>query len=398
MRIGILGGTYNPPHLGHLRGARRAFDLLKLDHLYLVPSGTPPHKPLPEGSPTAQQRLDMTELGAAYLELGDQVSVLDWEIARGGASYTVDTLEQMHKLHPDAELWLVMGEDMFSTFESWRKPERIAQLCSILTFARTQGDGQDGLLVQTKKLYQAYPKAYIYTTTIADVIEISSTEIRAMLQTDNGAEYLPPAVYGYILRHGLYGATVDMNHLTVGQLRCVALTYLKPKRFAHVLGCEQTAIRLALRYGVDVETAQRAALLHDCTKWWSKEENLAYCDAHGIKLDKVERANGKLLHAKSGAKVAQEDFGVSEEIAIAIDRHTTGHPKMTDLDKVIYLADYIEPTRNFEGLEKLRKSCDQSLNAGMVHGLSMTVADMEADGLTVHSATKDTLKTLRKEV
>lgn len=397
MRIGILGGTFNPPHLGHLRGAKQVFDLLKLNHLYLVPGGIPPHKPLPEGSPTPDQRLEMTELAAAYLELGEQVSVLDWEVSRGGASYTVDTLEEMHKLHPDAEIWLIMGEDMFQSFQTWRKPERIAELASIATFARTQNAGQDGLMRQTKALYQAYPQGYFYNTAIPGVIEISSTEIRSLLQEGKGADYLPPAVYGYILRHGLYGTAVDLHNLTLEQLRYVALTYLKPRRFAHVLGCEQTAVRLALRHGVDVETAQRTALLHDCTKWWSKDDNLAFSDAHGIKLDKVERANGKLLHAKTGAVVAKEDFGVSDEIANAIDRHTTGHPKMSELDKVIYLADYIEPTRSFPGLEKLRQTCDESLTAGMILGLSMTIRDMESDGLTVHKATKNTLKAMQKE-
>ena len=92
MKIGVYGGTFNPPHLGHVTAARAVFELLKLDLLLLVPDGQPPHKTLPAGSPTPEQRLEMTRLAGEQLGLGDKVRVLDLELRREGRSYTAETL------------------------------------------------------------------------------------------------------------------------------------------------------------------------------------------------------------------------------------------------------------------------------------------------------------------
>ena len=97
MKIGIYGGTFNPPHLGHVTAARAVFELLKLDLLLLVPDGQPPHKTLPPGSPTAEQRLEMTRLAGEQLGLGEKVRTLDLELRREGRSYTAETLRQLHQ-------------------------------------------------------------------------------------------------------------------------------------------------------------------------------------------------------------------------------------------------------------------------------------------------------------
>ena len=95
MKIGVYGGTFNPPHLGHVTAARAVVELLKLDRLLLVPAGLPPHKTLPAGSPTPEQRLELTRLAGEQLGLGDRVQVLDLELKRTGRSYTSDTLAQL---------------------------------------------------------------------------------------------------------------------------------------------------------------------------------------------------------------------------------------------------------------------------------------------------------------
>lgn len=144
------------------------------------------------------------------------------------------------------------------------------------------------------------PDARIFTLTVPGVIDISSTELREQLASGTGENLLPPAVYGYILRNHLYGTDVNLKSLTLSQLRPVALSYLKYKRIPHVLGTEQEAIRLATRYGADVEKARVAALLHDCTKKLDMPEQLALCRQYGIELDELEQKALKLLHAKTG--------------------------------------------------------------------------------------------------
>ena len=202
-------------------------------------------------------------------------------------------------------------------------------------------------------------------------------------------------MYGYILREGLYDTRADLKHLPLRTLRPVALSYLKHKRIPHVLGTEQEAIRLAERYGADVEKARVAALLHDCTKRLDMEEQLALCRQYGIRLDALEQQALKLLHAKTGAAIARDVFGVDDEIYRAIWWHTTGHAGMTLLEKIMYLADYIEPSRDFPGVDKLRAVCYKDLDEGLLMGLEMTIEEMTSMGNPVHHATieaRDALK------
>lgn len=395
MKIGIYGGTYNPPHLGHLTAARAVFDMLGLDRLLLIPAGMPPHKTMPSGSPTADQRLEMTRLAAEQLGLGQRVQTLDMELRREGKSYTADTLEILKQQYPEDELWLLMGTDMFLTLQAWHRPEKILSLAGIAAFGRTEADTEELFAVQREYLSKTYPGARIFTLTIPGVVDISSTELREKLVKGTGEQYLSPAVYGYILRHGLYNTGADLKNLTLPQLRAAALSYLKNKRIPHVLGTEQEAVRLAERYGADVEKARVAALLHDCTKKLNMEEQLALCEQYGIELDALEQKALKLLHAKTGAEIARDVFGVDDEIYRAIWWHTTGHANMTLLEKIIYLADYMEPTRDFPGVEDLRKACYEDLDKGLLLGLEMSIEEMTAMGNPVHHATveaRDALK------
>lgn len=387
MKIGVYGGTFNPPHLGHLTAARSVFELLNLDLLLLIPAGLPPHKALPAGSPTPEQRLEMTRLAGEQLGLGDKVRTLDIELARGGRSFTSDTLAQLKEQYPDSELWLLMGTDMFLTLQAWHEPEKILSLAGIAAFGRTEEDTEELFSAQRDYLYKTYPQARIFTLTIPGVIDVSSTELREKLAKGQGSNLLAPAVYGYILREGLYNTHADLKNLTLSQLRPVALSYLKHKRIPHVLGTEQEAIRLAERYGADVEKARVAALLHDCTKKLDMPAQLALCEKYGIELDELERKALKLLHSKTGAAIARDVFGVDDEIYSAIWYHTTGHADMTKLEKIIYLADYIEPSRDFPGVDTLRKVCYEDLDKGLLLGLEMTIEEMTAMGNPVHRAT-----------
>ena len=384
MKIGIYGGTFNPPHLGHITAARAAFEMLKLDKLLIVPDGQPPHKDLPPDSPAPEQRLALTRLAAE--EMGDRAEVLDLELRREGRSYTSDTLTRLHALYPEDELWLLMGTDMFLTLHRWHEPETILSLAGIAAFGRTEADTEELFAAQRDYLYKSFPQARLFTLTIPGVVDISSTALRERLAAGGGANFLAPAVYGLILRKGLYG-TADLKHLPLSQLRPAALSYLKRRRIPHVLGTEQEAIRLAARYGADVEKARRAALLHDCTKKLDMEEQLSLCRQYGIQLDELEQRALKLLHARTGAEIARDVFGVDDEIYSAIRWHTTGHANMTLLEKIIYLADYIEPSRDFPGVDRLRKVCYEDLDRGLLTGLEMTIEEMQGMGDPVHHAT-----------
>ncbi len=395
MKIGVYGGTFNPPHLGHITAARTVFELLKLDKLLLIPAGDPPHKSLPEGAPTKEQRFHLARFAADSLGLGDRVEVLDVELCQTGKSYTSNTLAWLHDQYPGSELWLLMGTDMFLTLQAWHEPEAILSLAGIAAFGRSEADTEERFSVQRSYLYRTYPQARIFTLTIPGVIDVSSTELRERLSKGEGGSLLPPAVYGYILREGLYGTCAGLKNLGLEELRPVALSYLKYKRIPHVLGTEQEAIHLAERWGGDVEKARRAALLHDCTKKLDLPQQKELCRYYGIELDALEQETLKLLHAKTGAAIAENVFGTDSEVTNAIRWHTTGRAGMTLLEKIIYLADYIEPNRDFPGLAELRRACYEDLDAGLLLGMEMTIKEMEERGNPVHRATleaRDALK------
>ena len=393
MNIGIYGGTFDPPHIGHVTAARAAMEVLGLDKLVLVPDAQPPHKALPEGGAAPRQRYDMAVLATAAL--GKRAEVSDMELRRSGVSYTADTLAALREQYPDDTLYLLMGSDMFLSLHNWRRPEAIMAMAHIAPFSREAEDESAAFAAQSARLEREFG-AQVTVVPNPQVVELSSTEVRAALAQGGGEDLLPPPVWGYIQRERLYDTHTDLTHLTPEELRPIALSYLKPKRMPHVLGTEQEAVRLAERYGADVTKARIAALLHDCTKKLDMDEQLALCKKYHIPLDELEQKALKLLHSKTGAAIARDVFAVDDDVYNAIMYHTTGKPDMTLLEKIIYLADYIEPTRDFPGVETLRRTVYEDLDRGLLMGLTMTIDEMEEMGNPVHYMTRDARDYLMK--
>lgn len=378
MKIAIYGGSFNPPHCGHVEAAHSVLEQIKPDKLLVIPASMPPHKQLAERSPDAEERLKLTQL--AFAELPN-TEVSDIEILREGKSYTADTLEQLTAEYPGAELILTMGTDMFLEFETWHRFTFIMKSTKLAVFARNYGEELDIL-----KQAEYYEKEYG-----ADVLIIhhepkpmSSTGIRELLCCRMGADDLPDAVYSQIISNGDYDARPELYWL-----REKAYAYLKPTRVAHVAGCESEAMSLALKWGEDPENAAEAAILHDITKKLLLSEQLILCEKYGIINDTVERENVKLLHAKTGAALSRELFGISDEVYGAIRWHTTGKPDMTLLEKIIYMADYIEPNRCFDGVDKLRELAYSDLDEAMKLGLYMSLEDIRSYGTKPHKTTQD---------
>ena len=386
-RIGIYGGTFNPPHLGHIRAAKSAVEALGLTELLVIPDRIAPHKQLPEGSASPEQRMEMVRLMADNLNMPGVVQVSDIELRREGKSYTCDTLVAMKDLYPEAELWLLMGTDMFLSLHNWYQPEKIMELAGICAFGRTEQDGEELFAPQRAFLQEKY-NARLTTITLPGLVDISSTQLRSVLEIGQGEEYLCQAVYGYILMNGLYGTKADLMHLDLPELRACSYSMVRAKRIPHIKGTEEEAVRLAKHWGVDETTARRAAILHDCTKYLNLEEQLDLCCRYGVELDELEQRAVKLLHSKTGACIAKYVFGEDEQVYQAIFWHTTGKADMSMLEKVIYLADYIEPTRDFDGVEPLRRLAYEDIDKALLMGMDMTIEEMKQRGNPVHRNTQ----------
>jgi len=386
MKIGVFGGTFDPPHLGHFTAARTAIDVLGLDKLLIIPDAVPPHKELPSSSPGGAHRLAMAEKMADALLMPKVAEASDIELRREGKSYTSDTLTELHRRYPDAELWLLMGTDMFLTLHLWHDPAAILKLAGICAFGRTEQDGEAVFAPQRDYLTKTYG-AKVCTITLPELVEVSSTQLRELLAKGEGADYLHPSIYGYILRNGLYGTHADLKHLDIPELRACSWSMVREKRVRHIRGTEEEAVRLAQRWGADETMARRAGILHDCTKYLELDDQLALCRKYGVELDELERKAVKLLHSKTGACIAKYVFGETDEVYDAIFWHTTAKADMTALEKILYVADYIEPNRDFDGVERLRELAYRDLDKALLLGVETTIQEMRDRGLEVHRNT-----------
>ena len=144
---------------------------------------------------------------------------------------------------------------------------------------------------------------------------------------------------------------------------------LNEKRYVHSVGVEYTAATLAFVYGADIQKARIAGLLHDCAKCIPTEEKLKKAKKYGLPINKSEKANPDLLHGKLGAYIAKEKFGIKDpDILSAITYHTTGHPGMSLLDKIIFVADYIEPNRKMiRDLTEIRREAYEDIDKCIIH-------------------------------
>ena len=201
-RIGIYGGSFNPPHLGHVLAARNARALLQLGEILFIPAAIPPHKAVAGGSPDGETRLALTELAIAG-EPGMSVSRI--ELDRPGPSYTVDTLRALRESYGQDELFLLMGTDMFLSFFQWREPEAIAKLATPVCMARVRADAALSAALQQQS--QAVETAFGVRPIVLqnECLEISSTEARRLLFFGIADGLLHPDVLAKIEREKLYG-------------------------------------------------------------------------------------------------------------------------------------------------------------------------------------------------
>jgi nicotinate-nucleotide adenylyltransferase len=195
-RVGILGGTFNPPHLGHLELARRAASELALARVHLVPAHTPPHKRA-EPDPGPERRVQMCRL----LVAGErELDVCTTEVERGGTSYTVDTLRSAHAAHPDIEMILITGADSARTIPGWREPMALFELANVAVAARA-GTDRTAVTEALAPLLGGARLEFLH----APMLDIASSQARERAARGEPLEDLVGArVAGYISEHGLY--------------------------------------------------------------------------------------------------------------------------------------------------------------------------------------------------
>ncbi len=196
MRLGILGGTFNPPHLGHLVCSQEAYRELQLDRVMLIPARIPPHKPV-EHEPGPEHRLELCRLAVAD---DDRFEVSAIELGRDGPSYTVDTLKELTSKASTSELFLIVGGDIAAGLPSWREPERVLELAT-LAIAKRRGTSRAAVESSLHELNDGGRARFFQMPRIG----VSSTMIRRRVRAGQPIRYLvPDRVAEYIEQHQLY--------------------------------------------------------------------------------------------------------------------------------------------------------------------------------------------------
>lgn len=469
-RIGIMGGTFNPIHNGHLNIIRQAREQFGLDEVWLMPTGESPHKGITD-SLGRYDRLHMCQLAVQGMR---GVKVSELEIRRSGKSYTYLSLKELRQRFSDDSFYYIIGEDSLDLFFSWVHPERICAMATILIACRSPEETLHAITVsqqisrdqaaaltrrveketgaatgtqdsfagtkskaglshgagpskapkssKTRKIQsrslqvenfqveesrlrrkdlqekiKRLSDTYQGSFHILDCgqMDISSTQIRRMVaEKEDISAYTPAKVVDYIRTHALYQNVTGYDIVAIEKS---LQGLLSPHRYAHTLGVMHTACALSMAHSYPMTRAQIAGLLHDCAKYLSNDQLIEIAKKRGLSISPGEEKAPQLLHAKVGALFAEEIYGVQDPAVLrAIRLHTTGSPAMGLLDKIIFVADYIEPGRDLAPhLSDIRQLAFYDLDLAVTLILEDTIAFLEASGAEIDVSSRQTLDSYR---
>lgn len=383
MKIGIYGGTFDPVHNGHICIAKAVMKELGLDYVYFVVTADAPHK-LTREHIGGDMRLKMVQLS---IDGWEGLEASDVELRRGGVSYTLDTIREFKRSFADAELYFIVGGDMLADFPTWHCPGEILKLATLVAVKRP--NTVESYTELADKITAELGGRVMVTQ--ASGPDISSTEVRRRVLCAEPIEHMVPFGAEMCIYENLLYMPEDIKQIA-SRLASVLDTY----RMRHTMLTVREAVGLASCYGIDGRKARLAAILHDCVKLGGKE-TIEFAAGRGFELTDEEIANPYLIHSRLGAVIARCDYGVQDDDVInAIDRHTLGSENMTELDKIIYLADKLEPSRKYRHVGKFRKLAYTNLNQAVVAVMKHTIGFIHASGREVNPATLRAIASLER--
>ncbi|MBR6271434.1 MAG: nicotinate-nucleotide adenylyltransferase [Lachnospiraceae bacterium] len=354
MKVGIYGGTFDPVHFGHIKLAEKAASQFGLGKVIFVPAGDPYFK---SDKRTVSFGAFRAEMIRRAIKDNPRFSLSEIELETPGFSYTSETLCRIKKDNPDYELFFVVGADAFIAIDTWHDPKTIFKEAAVIVAKRDDQIEEDLLNKKIASLREEFG---------ADIRllswkgrRVSSSDIRNAATAGEYSFDAPKAVRAFIEKAGLY-----LPQPSVLQIKYSLKYLLKPLRYKHSLGVAETSEKLAVRHGYqDQKKAYLAGLLHDCGK--------PFADA--------------LSHAAVGAGVARRHFGIDdEEVLSAIRCHTIGREGMSLLDKIVFVADLIEPGRSgFPEIESIRKAAFEDIDRALLMCMESTRNYLKSQGRSI---------------
>lgn len=323
MKIGVVGGTFDPIHEGHLRIGKTALEALALDEVWYMPVN---HNPFTKHCvASGQQRVDMLRLA---LKPYDTMNVCDYELKLPSEviNYTFDTMSALKERHPNDTFYYVIGADQVNAFDRWYKAKELSTMVQLVALRRKGYD-----------LDEKNIKKYCMHVLDLEPLKVSSTEIKQ----GHKLKYVAPDVLSYITAHGLYLDTMIQN-------------YMSSKRYQHSLSVASVAQDIASANGLDAKKAYIAGMLHDIGKEIPEKKARKLMEQYYPEhLD----ASVPVWHQWLSCYLAKKDFKCDDlEVLQAIEHHTTASTSMSLLDMCIYVADKYEPLRGFDSTEMLERA------------------------------------------
>lgn len=355
--------------------AKAAVRELSLDKIIIMPTAISPHK---SGRLTVDfwRRFEMCRLAFASIP---QAEVSNYELTRGGVSYTCLTSSYFRSLYPNDELYFLIGADMLGSFPTWKNPQEILHNLTLAACARenTHDFAEYKRIVEDEFSVKVKSISYVGQA-------VSSTCVRTLAALgEDFSEYVEPSVCQYIKQNGLY----LMAELVK------AKNLMSEKRWLHTVGVAKICAENAQRADLSEEQAITMAALHDVAKYLD--------DSHPLLRGFVcpEGVPPPVVHQYAGAYVAEHAFGVTDRVLLdAIACHTSGKPAMTKADTLLFLADVLEESRTFEGVEELRALFKEDMQKCLSEQLGRQIEYLEKSGGEVYGLTYKAYEYIREKV
>ena len=392
MRFAILGGSFNPIHIGHLSLAEAVLNELNYHRVIFIPAFQSPLKAKSEGAST----LDRMEMLAAAIAGNPRFTLDNCEIRRRGISYTIDTLADIiTRYEPEGKPGLILGNDLVSGFDKWRSHREITEIADIIIAKRLSSDG-------TVDDTSAFPHPHI--TLNNDIIDLSSRQLREEISRDGNWQNLVPAGAGAVIRErSLYdysGAKSTPDEIEPNLILRIENDVRNTLDFDRFIHCRNTALLswdLCLRYGLDADKGYLAGIAHDLCKELGSEELITVALMDGEKQSKLEKKKPGLLHARAAAVLVERKYGINDkDILDAIRYHTTGGKDMCPLAKIVYIADKIEISRVGVDPDLRKMALSSDLDTLFSAVLDDTVAHLKSRQLDLSYGTKRLLAAMKK--
>jgi nicotinate-nucleotide adenylyltransferase len=418
MKFAILGGSFNPVHIGHLILADTALAALGYDRIILVPAHTSPFKTGAQGA-SPRDRLDML---IASIPADPRFSIDDCEIRREGVSFTIDTIKDIiERYRPEGKPGLILGDDLARDFDKWRSADEIAALADIIIAHR----------LSTEIIPFPYPCKQLDN----EIISLSSGDVRDRIEKGDAWTYLVPPGARFIIqdrrlydpeqpeterpvkinRNDLFGVedTADRIRDALGDpnwqpggigveliagIENMARSMLSPARFLHSRNVALLVRDICRQFGLDPQAGYLAGIAHDMCKSLPEEELLRLTKRDGRPVSQLEKKKPSLLHARAGAVLLRERFGVEDrDILDAIRLHTLADPEMGPLAKAVYIADKIEISREHVNAALRETGKYPSLDALFAAVLNDNVAYLRSRKLALSKGTLRLLEVMKGE-